>query len=111
MTDRELLEFAAKAAGHTVEAYSEEQGLLIKVRDGVSAWWNPKANDGDALRLAVRLGLLIYVFPDAKFTAIRLPNEEIGGKYDEVEMHGYDSCAATRLAINRSAAEIGKAMP
>lgn len=71
--------------------------------------WNPLESDGDALRLAVALGLLVYVMRDAGFTGIRLPGEHIGGKYDEVEMHGTDPCAATRRAIVRAAAAIADA--
>ena len=36
MTDRELLELAAKAAGRTVEGFSHQKGLLVSLRDGVS---------------------------------------------------------------------------
>ena len=70
----------------------------------------PLTDDGDALRLAVNLGLLVYVFHDPAMTCIRLPGDRIGGKYDEVEMHGNDQFAATRRAIVRAAAEIGRQM-
>lgn len=106
MTDREMLEMAAKAAGHTVEAYSEEQGLLIKVRDGVSAWWKPPANYGDALRLAVKLGIDIHFHQQAL--------NVVAGHWKQIpqeELFGNDPLAATCRAITRAAAEIGKDMP
>lgn len=102
-TDHELLELAAKAAGIAVEA------------DGNFAFphrlWNPLTDDGDALRLAVQLGLVVCVLNEIGKTGIYLPAEHIGGKYDELEEHGDDPHAATRRAIVRAAAEIGKAMP
>lgn len=115
MNDRELLELAAKAAGINLDLTlrpdgnplgCSERGLAI---DTVPGWWNPLTNSGDALDLAVKLGLLVYVMRDAGFTGIRLPGEHIGGKYDEVEVyHGADPYAATRRAITRAAAEIGR---
>jgi len=53
MTDRELLELAAKAAGIDVNCVSS---------DGVHSYdtdviWNPLTDDGDAFRLAAILGL------------------------------------------------------
>ena len=110
MNYRELLEFAAKAIGKKIEQFFCKRYIIRDV-DGQPVYWNPLTDDGDALRLAVKLGLLVYVMADAGFTAIRLPGEQIGGKYDEVEMHGSDPYSATRRAIVRAAAEIGKAMP
>lgn len=49
MTDRELLELAAKAAG-----IKHNPSLSAACR-GERIWWNPLADDGDALRLAVKL--------------------------------------------------------
>ncbi len=43
MTDRELLEYAAKAAGL--------DHLWVVEIDGISPNWNPLTDDGDALRL------------------------------------------------------------
>lgn len=115
MTDRELLELAAKAAG--VALVDGEHGDMLRVyytdpHNGLNRYtpWNPLTDDGDALRLAVRLGLLVYVMLDAGFTGIRLPGENVGGKYDEVQMHGTDHYAATRRAIVRAAAELGKGL-
>lgn len=55
MTDRELLELAAKAAGHNY--YMDSFG----VHQIDSGRWNPLYDDGDALRLAVKLGVDIYI--------------------------------------------------
>lgn len=122
-TDRELLELAAKAAGfgdnkgrviwtETPRSNGLPNGALWNGRGymDTAELWNPLTDDADALRLAVRLGLLVYVMRDAGFTGIRLPSEHIGGKYDEVEIHVADPYAATRRAIVRAAAEIGRSM-
>jgi hypothetical protein len=109
MTDRELLEWAAKAAG--MDLAWDVPPTPYYVKDGAGLRdWNPLTDDGDALRLSVKLGLLVYVMPDAGFTAIRLPGEHIGGKYDEVQTHDADPYAATRLAIVRAAASIGQSL-
>lgn len=54
---------------------------------------------------------MVYVFHEPAITCIWLPSEHIGGKYDEVVHHEGDPCTATRRAIVRAAAEIGKGMP
>lgn len=60
MTDRELLERAAKAAGATWSDYSDHtpDHLVIRHADGVWREWNPLKDDGDAFRLAVKLNIL-----------------------------------------------------
>jgi hypothetical protein len=61
MTDRELLESAAKAAGGRVSFDYSPDGYpwLQAVVDGkpqpYPVRWNPLTDDGDALRLAVKL--------------------------------------------------------
>jgi hypothetical protein len=90
MTDRELLELAARAAG--VELKWTESG---KHYSGVEPF-NPLTNDGDALRLAVKLNLLY----GKVFTKRAADNHEDGD----------DIYAATRRAIVMAAAEIGKGM-
>lgn len=93
MTDRELLELAAKAAG------------IEHVTPMMVEWgkWNPLDDDGDALRLAVRVFLTVGV--EHGFTEVlTLNGREI------TESHNDDALSATRRAIVRAAAEIGRAM-
>lgn len=52
MTDRELLELAAKAAGYD---YRPENGVIVV--DGIPGNWNPLDDDGDAFRLMVGIGM------------------------------------------------------
>ena len=107
MTDRELLELAAKAAGIEVIRSSLEDPLnrdmLVKnsVRNGGQRLgpWNPRDDDGDALRLAVELfdgDDMEVIWYRAKLLLAECP--ELG------------RVAATRRAIFHAAAEIGRNM-
>ena len=89
-TDRELLELAAKAAGmnyaHELCGYYSDPEFNEVVQ------WNPLTDDGDALRLAVKLWLL----------------DEVSVMNAQYESD--DPYAATRRAIVRAAAELGRSM-
>jgi len=100
MDDRELLELAAKAAGikhpggeHCINGPAVWDCEALR-------WWRPLTDDGDALRLAVKLKLIV----------------EVGScwlsKYGPVFGEDVlpDPLSATRRAIVRAAAEIGRAM-
>jgi hypothetical protein len=72
MTDMQLLDAAAKAAGYTVEGLADKcvvqpgcraGGLVIATSTGGSALWNPLNDDGDALRLECEVGLDVSWFP------------------------------------------------
>lgn len=109
MTDRKLLELAAKAAGIKVKGYFEDEPTLL-IKPGIRlppARWNPLTDDGDALRLAVKLGMdlelhgALCVFP---FVCASANKAEI---QCEEEAGDNDPYAATRRAIVMAAAEIG----
>ena len=95
MTDRELLEFAAMAAGY-------------KKRFVHYLGWNPLIDDGDALRLAVKLGIRVCPVTADGRNAYAAQDRLAGGVG---EPHNGDPYAATRRAIVRAAAEIGRQMP
>lgn len=98
-TDRELLELAARAAG--IDGWYEPEYLsFIKSSGGP---WNPLPDDGDALRLAVKLGILVDV---TRFATTAIANGDVHAK----EKHNGDPYAATRRAIVRAAAAIGEGM-
>ena len=96
-TDRELLELAAKASGELTASWYGNDAYF----DGVLSRWNPLTDDGDALRLAVRLSLLVDV---TAFSVTAMVNGVISAK----EKHDGDPYAATRRAITRAAAAIGE---
>ena len=106
MTDRELLELAAKAAGIENFGFNGNGSLCTDPVDYIP--WNPLTDDGDALRLAVKLEMLVHVETCYYATAC---NDDVS----MTEHIGNDGrgCiyAATRRAIVRAAAEIGRAMP
>ena len=103
MDDRTMLELAAKAAGYE---YARHGGYIVV--DGIPRNWNPLTDDGDALRLAVKIG-----FSDEEGVSIFLADKEDptvvvrkGGKAGAMELAGNDPYAATRRAFTRAAAEI-----
>jgi len=111
MTDRELLEAAAKAAG--IHALRSPDGVLRNCTGLHPAMnmlaappWNPLTDDGDALRLAVRLGI------DVLYNNIHSPQVHAmaAAKVQVWEDPTNDPYAATRRAIVRAAAEIGRGM-
>jgi len=98
-TDVELLEAAAKAAG--IEFGWIHDTPRIRAEMGWTPW-NPLTDDGDALRLAVKLDMVV----DCGNWLARprtLSLEWVDGGRD-------DPLAATRRAIVRAAAVIGKEM-
>ena len=63
MTDRELLELAAKAAGIKAYAMPGAMSCLWLESSMVNTMptaWRPLTNDGDALRLAMKMGIQIH---------------------------------------------------
>ena len=94
MTDRELLELAAKAAVNKTLLGNES------FMRGFMSTWNPLEDDGAALRLAVRLGFSVE--PGKCW------HSHYGPAFGE-DVLG-DVMAATRRAIVRAAAEIGRSM-
>ena len=119
MTDREMLELAARAAGYVFGEYGGKPARQVTTKIG-AAWiyWNPREDDGDALRLAVKLGLHITQYPiydEPKHSAIakksaRLLDDTCVDMCVGIEVYGSDPYAATRRAIVRAAAEIGRQM-
>jgi len=114
MTDRELLELAAKAAGYETIEYNDLRGSMLDIRYGrdEAIWngedyWNPLVDDCEALRLAVDLKLSLYINLAVRVD-YRIPSEMPSVPlYEPLEPDVY---AATRRAIVRAAAEIGKSM-
>lgn len=107
MTDRELLEYAAKAAGIELYVWGSP-GAENFANMASPGWrWNPLLDDGDALRLAVQLRLnLNFEEWDGTEYACADPHRSHQGQDEVIDD---DENAATRRAIVRAAAEIGKA--
>ena len=110
MTDKELLELAAKAAELPVEfEEGNTNGWWPCGRDeygDVVSFWNPLTDDGDALRLAVKLKMRVDVVDFAVY--VWTLNGIVSIK--ESTTMGYGIEEATRRAIVRAAAEIGRTL-
>jgi hypothetical protein len=103
MDDRELLEFAAKAIylpGTWIE------GFGYRVDCDEPYFWNPLTDDGEALRLAVKLKLDVE-FSDEEVWVTPTWNEWPITRAEEIDKNIY---AATRRAIVEAAAEVGRGM-
>lgn len=94
MTDRELLEKAAKAAGDSPSGISFLALLSMQLPQ-----WNPLTDDGDALRLACKLHINVFIYEDETSTATA---GVVAKNWGSVE-------ANTRRAIVRAAAAIADA--
>jgi hypothetical protein len=99
-TDKELLDLAAKAAGLKIIKGRDCTGMHDSMNIYAANLWNPLTDDGDALRLAVKLNALVDI-NNGKTACVLL-----GPETDSVQ-HDSDPYAATRRAIVRAAAEIG----
>jgi hypothetical protein len=100
MTDKELLELAAKAAGITYKYYSDLEDPVINDDQWPLVVWNPLTDDGDALRLVVKLQIDITNLSSACYC------EGPQGQDAFVEVENDDPYAATRRAIVKAAAKI-----
>lgn len=105
MTDRELLELAAKAIGMDIEFFGDENGFDCVTDE--QEYWNPLTDDGDALRLSVQLHIdILHRFCGGARVEALAPGGRVIAEYCHVDTRG----DATRTAIVRAAAEIGKAV-
>jgi len=103
MDDRTLLELAAKAA-NIGGKWDWPRGAKAPIfwRDASGKAWQPLTDDGDALRLAVRLRMSVA------HTGNTADVETRSGIVSESRLS--DPYAATRRAVVRAAAEIGRGM-
>ena len=111
MSDRELLELAAKAAGIELSKAEWHDDGFYWMPVG-AGFWNPLTDDNDALRLVVKLKMRLLVTESCAAVDIYADGAWAG----EIKVGCMDSGwnedphAATRRAIVRAAAEIGKEM-
>ena len=108
-TDRELLELAAKAAGIKVllpvmsEGMTQVAILESSLVNTVPTFWQPLTDDGDALRLAVKLEMILSLIQHDFFD----PKQDDPLVIVATDHDRKDPYAATRRAIVRAAAAIG----
>jgi len=107
MNDKELLELAAKAAGIRLEwDGNPDEWLPMYYEGNTYHYFDPLTDDGDAFRLATELSLNVF---HTNGTAYALPSDDDGDIEQSASYVDYvDKYAATRRAIVRAAAEIGR---
>lgn len=107
MNDREMLEYAAKAAGKEladkIDSHIPSGGVWVKGKNGSEEVWNPRDDDGDAFRLAVKLELEVDFGDEA--VAVRT---QTGHKVIVSSEKIKCSYAAARRAIVMASAAEGK---
>lgn len=117
MTDKELLEFSAKSVGIVLKKYCPASDsnheffiayLPVEGRErdypdySSEEAWNPLIYDGDAYRIAVKLKMSVNIYSDE--TIVTADGVFLN------EYHYSNPYAATRRAIVRASAEIGKSL-
>lgn len=95
MTDRELVEQAAQAAGYVPARVTDDGVVLLR---GVPVKWSPLTDNGDALRLIVALRMDVTYF-EGEVTA------DASGAWasERLDRPGCED-EATRRAVVRAAA-------
>jgi len=103
VADRELLELAARALGAVhVEDVEGEEWLNLHFADGSTVnHWNPLVHGDDTFNLSTDTRMQITQRVDE----VRIGHRSIPALYEPV---GDDRRAATRRAVTRAAAEVGK---
>lgn len=117
MSDKSLLEWAAKAAG--VEFFVVDGIEATRNSLGFQIPWNPLTDDGDALRLAVAvsksLSSGLHIMPPDSDDPWAVVNDFdynfVGRSALTTPCNGDDPCSSTRRAIVLFAAAIGKTKP
>ena len=101
-TDRELLELAAKGAGMILELHPNRRVIPNYMFTFNNKNWNPLADDGDALRLAVKVGITIDMVDQSAYIRIKagsiLIEEYWGGDHDPCYRHAIVRAAAAIAA-------------
>lgn len=109
MTDRELLEFAAKAAGiewFGIFGDSECECRFLDIGEDTVVEWNPLTDDGDEARLEAVMGFNV----EWRLQQVRVSSLQ-GGAIESYADHSGDKQKARRRAGVRAAAAIGKDLP
>jgi hypothetical protein len=114
MSDRELLELAAKAAGFVeIDFLAADHLANVYDAEGRQFTWNPLTDDGDHARLEAALNIDVE-WHTIGVVAILNDKDLIHHTHRFREVyadHGGDKQKARRYAGVRAAAAIGKATP
>jgi len=103
-----------KNAARAIECdlWTDSDGANYLAKDGaILRRWEPLVDDGDALRLAVKLGMWVTIFKrsDPPATMVGYSTGPMHGANIEYNHADSDEFSATRMAIVFAASEIGAA--
>lgn len=108
MTDKEKMEYAAKAADIKGDWSPMYEGIVVRtapLRNFVL--WNPRTSDQDSFHLMIKLRLNVFHVGNTVYTL----ESESDSMEEYCVDYGDDPIAATREAIFRVAVDIGTGMP
>ena len=106
MTDREMLEFAAKAMGYDDAEWDHERQCISTAKlTGSRRLWNPLTEDRHCARMEAALSI------DIAWGPLDVMSRNYGNYYEEpYTKHNGDKAAARRMASCMVAAQIGRDM-
>lgn len=107
MTDHELLELAAKAHGDIQWDGTDPASMGCR-RDGRAYWWRPMDDNGDALLLAMKLGICIQFIPECDTVQVYQERTTTGEPFN-IHVAAIGDIELRRVIV-QAAAEIGKSM-
>ena len=112
MSDHELLELAAKANGLLVKGWVGNRLVFFNpITESAEETWNPLTDDGDALRLAVKLNIELHLDLTVGSVITAFMVGAVGrNTFEEVDDAQGNPYIATRRAIVRAAANIGESL-
>ena len=100
MTDKELLELAAKAMGYKISNRLTGGGLMVITNERPSPHkWNPLVNGNDTIQIINRFHMKVIV--DLGYTLVQ------SDTFCADEYNGSDKDKAFKRAVTRVAADIG----
>lgn len=108
MASTTTLKNASRALGYDLWSDPDGSHYLVDY-DGVKLRrWDPEHDDGDALRLAVKLRLDITFYNG--FQEVHVEVSSGDGVSPTIELYGEELYSSTRQAIIKEAAKIGAAL-
>ena len=115
-TSREMLQYAAKAAGAKMTDYSDKTSdhWIIEHPDGVWRKWEPENSDVDAVRLAAALGMRVNFSCVVVSDSLHAVGVWLKGDVSYLPPFWQatypDTMRNARMTILRAAAHVGKLM-
>ena len=103
-SDRELLEWAAKAAGLTIARWVDGVPQLASDTHQLGKVWNPRTDNGQAFELAMLVDITVRRIDPYVYAIGKTQHQ---ARFDNAD----DMMAAAREAVFMAAVELGKAMP